>query len=496
MRIRHLLENGNSLYLIVALYAILHMALRLTFSPILGTDDVEQAICAQDLVLGCDPRQPPLYTWLQWLANQVAGSGLFSIFLLKYSLLSATYVFLYLAGRHLFAQPITAALAALGLWLAYPFAVSVHQGVTHSLLLSLLLAASFWLALRLAERRSTADYLLLGLLLGLGVLSKYSFALFAAALLVAALSLPRYRRAILDPRILVTVALAAAVVLPHFVWVWQHLDTVTGALGRVGQAGAPAAYGARVASGLASLASAVVQFLAPFWLILLAFHPRAFLPLRGTTLTEPQRLAGRVLVVSIALLALVVLAGGPVEIKPRWMHAVALLGPLYLFARVEALHQPPRGGYLAMLFGFPVVIMALWAAQTYLAPKYGKPTRFHAPYDVLADRLRAAGFSTGTIVADGLHLPGNLRVAFPDARVLTPNYAHFMPATRGDGLCLLAWETDEGRAMPDRIAVYVAKHWGTLPDGQAIYLSAPYHGTTKVTMEIGYRLLPGPACNR
>jgi 4-amino-4-deoxy-L-arabinose transferase-like glycosyltransferase len=496
MQIRPLLGNSHSFYLIVVLYAVLHLALRLAFSPVLGTDDVEQAICAQDLVLGCDLRQPPLYTWLQWLTNQVAGTGLFAIFLLKYGLLSATYVFLYLAGRRLLAEPVNAALAALALWLAYPFAVSVHQGVTHSLLLSLLLAASFWFALRLAERRTTADYLLLGLLFGLGVLSKYSFALYAAALLLSALTLPRYRRAVLDPRVLLTLAVAVAVALPHFIWMWQRLDAVAGALGKVGQADAPVAYGARVASGLTSLASAVVQFLAPFWLILLAFHPRAFLPLKDAELTEPQRLVGRVLAFSIALLALVVLAGGPVEIKPRWMHAVALLGPLYLFARVEALGQPPRRGYLAVLFGFPVLIMALWAAQTYLAPKQGKPTRFHAPYDRIAAQLRTAGFSAGTIVTDGLHLPGNLRVAFPDARVLTSNYAHFMPAAGSAGLCLLAWETEHGRAMPERLIAYFIQHWGPLPDGQPGYLNAPYHGTRAVTMEIGYRLLPGSTCNR
>lgn len=498
MRIRDLLGSGKGFFLVVGLYALLHLALRLVFSPVLGTDDVEQAICAQHLALGCDPRQPPLYTWLQWLTNQIAGSGLLSIFLLKYGLLAGTYAFLYLAGRRLLAEPLNAALAALALWLAYPFAVSVHQGVTHSLLLSLLLAASFWLVLRLAERRATLDYLLLGLLLGLGVLSKYSFALYAAALLLAALSLPTYRRAALDPRVLFTLAVAVAVALPHFAWVWQHQDSVTGALGGVGQGSVAATHGSRVTHGLASLASAVLQFLAPFWLILLAFHPRAFLPLRGAAcLSEPQRLTGRVLATSIGLLSLVVLAGGAMEIKARWMHAVALLAPLYLFARVEALGQAPRRGYLAVLFAVPVLVVALWAGQTYLAPKYGKPTRFHAPYDRLAAGLRAAGFDTGTLVADGLHLPGNLRLAFPAARVLTPNYDHFTPPVRSAGGCLLAWETDTaGRAMPARLAAYVTERWGALPEGPAAYLSAPYHGSATATLEIGYRLLPGPSCNR
>ena len=498
MNIREILGHSRNFYLIIAAYAGLHFTLRLFFSPVLGTDDVEQAICAQSLSLGCDLRQPPFYTWLQWITNQIAGTGLFSIFLLKYSLLAGTYVFLYLAGRRLFREPLTAALAALALWLTYPFAVSVHQGVTHSLLLSLLLAASFWLALRLGERRTTTDYLLLGILLGFGVLSKYSFAVYATALLLAALSLPTFRRAVLDPRILLTLTIAVSITLPHFIWIEQRLDAVAEALGKIGQ-GNPAAteHGPRVATGLISLASAVLQFLAPFWLVLLAFHPRAFLPLRQVALNEPQQLAGRVLAGSIVILAVIILAGGAMEIKARWMHTIALLAPIYLFARVEALGEAPRRGYLATLFAVPILVITLWAGQTYLAPKHGKPTRFHAPYDRLAERLRETGFNTGTIVAEGLHLPGNLRVFFPEARVLTPRYGHFLPPAKSAGQCLLVWETvDKTKTVPAPLTGYVLRNWGSLPNGETTYLTEPYHGTQSVKMEIGYLLLPGSVCNR
>jgi len=495
MRFLDRLSPQGQFAAIVVAYCALHLALRLILSPVLGTDDVEQAICTQSLALGCDLRQPPLYTWLQWLTNQFVGTGLFGLFLFKYGLLALLYWLLYRIGLRLFAEPATAGIAALSLWLTYPFAVSVHQGVTHSLLLSVWLAASFLTALHLAERRSLGGYALLGLLLGLGLLAKYSFALYAVALALAALSLPRYRALVLDIRLLLTALVVISVVAPHGLWAWERLDAMQGALGGIGQHNAPASYGPRIASGLTSLASALVQFLFPFWLIVLVFYPRAFRPLKAP-LPDALRLAGRSIAISIGLLALVVLLGGPVEIKPRWMHVVLLLTPLYLFGRIEAVGYRPvaRRGYVAVLSLLPLLVIAAWLGQTYLAPKFGQTTRFHAPYDRLAQQLHGAGFEGGTIVADGLHLAGNLRLFFPDARVLTPAYAQFLPPARQSGPCLLVWEDRAGAGVPAALQAYLAGHGKPAADGTPAYARANYRYSATATMTLGYLPLPAERC--
>lgn len=478
---------------IVVAYCLLHLGLRLFLSPVLGTDDVEQAICAQSLALGCDLRQPPLYTWLQWLTNQFAGTGRLSIFLFKYGLLFLTYWLLYRIGLRLFAQSATAGIAALSLWLTYPFAVSVHQGVTHSLLLSALLAASFLVALRLGERRTLGGYVLLGLVLGLGLLAKYSFALYAAALALAALGLPRYRALLLDVRLVLTALVAVLVVTPHGLWAWERLGAMQGALGGIGQHNAPAGYGPRVASGLMSLASALVQFLFPLWLILLIFYPRLLRPPKAP-LPNALRLAGRTIAISAGLLALVVLLGGPVEIKPRWMHVVLLLAPLYLFGRIEAAGYSAgaKRGYVASLYLLPLLVIAAWLGQTYLAPKFGQVTRFHAPYDRLAQQLHSAGFERGTIVADGLHLAGNMRIAFPESRVVTPAYPHYRPPMTGSGQCLAVWESRHHSATPAELIGYLNKAGRPAPAPR--YIEADYRHSERERMELGFLLLPAAAC--
>lgn len=478
---------------IVVAYCVLYFVLRLILSPVLGTDDVEQAVCAQSLALGCDLRQPPLYTWLQWLTNQLAGEGLLAIFLLKYGLLALLYWLLYRIGLRLFADTATAGIAALSLWLAYPFAVGVHQGVTHSLLLSVLLAASFLTALRLEARRSLGGYLLLGLLLGLGMLAKYSFALYAAGLVLAALSLPRYQVLLLDARALATLLAALLVVTPHGLWAWERLDAMHGALGGLGQLNAPAAYWPRVAGGLASLASALLQFLFPLWLIVLIFYPRAFRPLPAP-LPDGLRLAGRAMAISAGLLVLAIVFGGPVEIKPRWMHVILLLAPLYLFGRIAAAGYFPvaKHGYVAALFLLPLLVIGVWLGQIFLAPKYGKPTRFHAPYDQLARKIQSVGFASGTLVANELHLAGNMRIAFPDSRIVTPVYAHYLPPAIDSRQCLAVWQSQGHSPIPAELLATLKLPETERPAPR--YIEARYRRSERERMELGFLLLPGGSC--
>jgi hypothetical protein len=139
-----------------------------------------------------------------------------------------------------------------------------------------------------------------------------------------------------------------------------------------------------------------------------------------------------------------------------------------------------------------MLVIAAWAAQTYLAPQWHKATRFHAPYDRIAHEIRAAGFTHGTIVADGLHLAGNLRLFFPEARVLTPAYAHYLPPARPTEPCLLAWEGSA--ALPDALQDYLVQHGQGRAEGLAAQAQARYRYSETETMTVGYLQLPAGRC--
>lgn len=469
-------------------YVLLHFALRLVFNPVLGTDDVEQAVYAQTLAWGYDLKQPPLYTWLQWALDRLVGTGVHSHALLKYLLLFATYYYLYRCGRLVFMRAESALLAAAALALTYPFAVSIHQGVSHSILLSALLAATLYVFLELERRPSLAGYLGLGLLIGLGLISKYSYAVFAAALALAALSLPRYRRVVWHPYTLAGLLLAALVCVPHGLWVLEHRQAVGQAMAGLGQpAGAPG-LGERLTE-LAGLASSALQFPAPLWLILLAVYPRA-LGRAGRSDNDAVRLLGRLMLIGLGLLAVAVLLGKLGEIKPRWLHPVLLVLPLWFFLRAEAAYPDGlrKRGYLTSLIVLPLLVIALWAAQTYLAPRQGKPTRFHAPYDRLAEGLRQIAANPATIVAGDEFLAGNLRLAFPAARVVNARYPAYRPGPPAAGPCLVVWEGDA--AMPAAVAGLLAGQEAAA----AGMLSEPYRYARDQALTIRYLATSAANC--
>ncbi|MCZ7561386.1 MAG: glycosyltransferase family 39 protein [Burkholderiaceae bacterium] len=181
--------SGRQLLLLMLLYFGAHLLSRVLVSGALELDEAEQALWTQRLAAGYGA-QPPLYTWLQWGVFQLAGVSVFSLALLKNVLIALTYLFMYLAALR--AMPARLALLASASMLLIPhIGWESHRDLTHSVLVTTLASATILVVLRLVERPRAALYLLLGLVAGLGILSKYSYALFFAALALALLAGPR-----------------------------------------------------------------------------------------------------------------------------------------------------------------------------------------------------------------------------------------------------------------------------------------------------------------
>src|SRR5690606_2926211 len=115
--------------------------------------------------------------------------------------------------------------------------------------------------------------------IGLGLLSKYGYALFLGAAGAAMLTLPAFRRLLLARGIWLALAVAGAVLLPHILWIaLQGIDLARGFDRRLA---APdgASYGSVVAMGLFKLVNGVFVFLVPLVVFAVALFPRAALPL-------------------------------------------------------------------------------------------------------------------------------------------------------------------------------------------------------------------------
>jgi len=396
------------------LLAAAHVAVRVTASPALRWDEAEQMLWSQQLALGYGA-QPPLYTWLQWGVNQVFGPGVLALALLKHGLLALTFVLLYQAGRELLA-PRGAWLAAASLMLMPPLVWHSVLDQTHTVLVTAISCAAWWLLLRSVRRQRPADFAWLGLVCGLGMLAKYSFALVAAAMLLAALSVPQARRALLARGWWLAPLVGLLVALPHAVWLAAHLHEATAqTLVKMQIQPQPD----RV-QGLLSLLDTFAGLLA-LWLLVALWAFRSACWRRPLAPAAPwaQRVFRRyLLLIALALLGMA-LFGGVSSFKGRWVVPLLCMMPLAAFAARPGLQQHPRAGRYA---GAVVVIAALMlvagAGRPWLSGLRGQVDALHYPAAALADALRAAGYDgQGRIIASDHRLAGTLRTRFPRAVV-------------------------------------------------------------------------------
>ncbi len=472
-------------------YGLAYSILRLSLSDNLPQDDVTSNVLTQTLALGYVPRQPPLHEWLVWSVQRLTGPTLSSFLLIKYGMLAATVVFLYLAATRIFSDRRFAVLAGLSPFFLFQFAWNMHEGVTHSMVLSCLVAASLWALMRIAEQGRVLDYLLFGVVAGLGLISKWGFAGFLVLLFIGAMLQPALRRLILAPRVLVSLGAIAAVGAPVAYWLiaGQH-DLVA----LYGSAVAPKAHADRLRATLIGLGLSIyapLGFLFPLDVILPVLFPacvpkawadikRAVSP-RAWGASEPDwpLLILHVTIGGFVLLMLGALLTGASHYLERYMHPFFLLTPLWMLsvvARTENAARKARvlGIVLAasLLIVFPIRVRDSLLA---MGPNCNK-CRIATPYAGLAEALKARGFADGTIVALNRHDAGNLRRFFPEARIVcfdSPNYGPPMRAADARSEAVVIWRPEQGTKVP-KVARGEIDRLKASPDGAPERITVPW----------------------
>lgn len=163
---------------------------------------------------------PPLWVALVKLIRTTLGDSLFALRLLPAVAGAAKVVMAGLLARELGGRRIAQALAA-----GAVFCAAVYWGLDHLMTMNtlepLIWTACAWIALRIAKTGKQKLWLWFGLISGLGLITKYSMAFFAAALVVAVICTP-LRNSLRQRWIWIGGAIAAAIALPNFWWQASH----------------------------------------------------------------------------------------------------------------------------------------------------------------------------------------------------------------------------------------------------------------------------------
>ena len=494
---------------LIGLYLVGHLLLRLALSPTLGIDDAEQMLFAQHWAFGYRFRQPPLFTWMLVPVIDVIGSSLLAISLVRYALLAITFVFLYLTARLCLSDQRLAGLAVLSFTLIYVFAYYAHHDLTHTTALGAMIALALYVTARLVKNPTWTAYFTAGLVFGLGMLAKWNFVMLAIGVPLTCLVLPAFRHLVLTRKIVATAIVMAAVVTPTALWMFDHGQSIQGVSSDILVGSVAADPMALWLEGAAALLRATFLFPLPFLLIFLVlFGPNLLARHRPKGDNDRPALTpaffGYLILIILGLHVLLIPLFGAVNFTERWLHPALMSLPIFLFACADRNQIPDRriGAFIAVV----AILVAVAAGARLYRYNAGadecSSCREFAPFASLAEGLRGAGFSKGVIVADGMHIGGNLKMLFADSLVVDPAFpialwpdADDQPDTdnrkAGRG-CLLVWREDGGNpeARRDLMRRY-AVSWLGLPETarpRAGRLDAPLIGSSDRSYALGFEL--------
>ena len=409
--------------------------------------DADQVVLSQVFQLGYDNRNPPLFTWLVIAAQELFGPGLGAVLAVKSLTMLALYGFLYLAARRALRDPALAVLAALAPFAMYEVGLWMAIKYSNTAALAALCMVSVYVLLRLGESGRTFWYVSFGIVAGLGLLAKYNYAIILVALVLASLFDAGFRARLRDRRILLSLGIALALVAPHATWM---VTAAPGygeiAAGRFG-IGSGLPWRERLTLGSLAGVKAILNMLLP---LALGVPFLAWTAWRGRAEDTGDwpgrryfRLFGIYLLICVAAVFVLVAASGAVKVRGHYLF-VFLPFPIWLFAWLQSL-SPSRIVRDRIALAFVLLALAspaIMAAKYFSHPLGDRVAPYNLPYRDLAERLREAGFTRGTLYTHDYPytLSGNLRPYLPGVRVLGSNTPHFTPPeNETPGACLLLW---------------------------------------------------------
>ena len=440
-------ERGVAVALIVlALWFVLQAVLRVFAAPSLGIDEAQLMMHSRTLELGYGP-QPPLYAWLQHGIFAVFGISLFALALTKQLMLLATFVLMFLSARMVLGRPGWALVVALLLFTIPQIGWEAQRTLSHSVLVLLLASLALYLMLRVLRDGRPLDYLLFGLCVGLGLLSKYNFALFAVALMVAALPIETLRRRVLSPWLLGALGLALLVALPHFWWATTHMEQMLSSTDKFEIDASPSVLNRIIAPVLAVL-EATVGFAAVTAVVVagVAYFPgrgrgRGRTPASvGTGSAEGRRYILNLALVAIVAVALLTLGSGATEVRDRWLLPVLFFLPLALLLLLERRLTRRR---LAVLAGISIFCAVLCSAGLFVTTRFpdltGKEIDGTQPFRLFAATIVRDTGAPDIILANDGFIAGNFRLHFPQAFVSSGSD---LPVAEGQARVVAVWRGD------------------------------------------------------
>jgi 4-amino-4-deoxy-L-arabinose transferase-like glycosyltransferase len=195
--------------------------LRLTLAPFvdLGVDEAHYVLYALNLDLSYFDH-PPLVGWVQYIFTSIFSSSEFGARVAAIIIGFVTSIFIYKLIYDINKNTSEAFVAVLALHASFLFNALFLMLMPDTLLFLLILPIIFTV-IKIEKENKLSTWLLLGLLLGLAGLSKYTAVLFILPIIIYILIRKRYDLFI-TPKIIPSIVIAVIIILPVIIWNIQN----------------------------------------------------------------------------------------------------------------------------------------------------------------------------------------------------------------------------------------------------------------------------------
>ncbi|MAH83789.1 MAG: hypothetical protein CBB68_05435 [Rhodospirillaceae bacterium TMED8] len=433
-------HKGFALFILSTL-SILAL-LRFFLFPGFGGDDSEQLVFSQFWSWGYQIRNPPLATWLLIALQQIVGTTSFSIVLLRSLILAGVYALSFKIGEYLYENKCLAALSSGSLLMIFYMGWNTIHGFTHSALVTLFYFATLLMVIVIRQAPSPIKLIFFGIILSLGLIAKYSYLIFALATMAAVASERDLRRYIFSPWVLFGILIPTPIIVPQLQWLLTHAPD--GHLINADSSYTIVDIVNQKFLGLFKLIPGAFGFLMPFGLIAVAIFWKSLCH----RLNKPEerviyiKLFERIFFFLLASAAATILIIQSDRLRSHYFFALAPFVTYFFLRFGHAFSSQQKMFFAGMITLTSVGLVTTLVAKYFLEPLVCGHCEDHIPYDEFADQLRQNGFKQGTIFAY-FHkdpLAGNLRVKFPQSRVVSAKHPGIIPPAQSfSGQCLLIW---------------------------------------------------------
>ncbi|MEP7210889.1 MAG: glycosyltransferase family 39 protein, partial [Alphaproteobacteria bacterium] len=261
--------DRSAVIFLIFMVCLTNWTIRVLIAPVYTVEEADQLLMSQSFHFGYEARQPPMIAWICALATKAAGVSPPVVFGVKYVLLWVALTFYYLSARNVLSKPGVSA-AAVGAWaLTFYIGWGVHEDLFGAVALMACLSLTLHALSRILAWRRNRDWTYLGISIGLGLLTHHLYIVFPMAMIAAIFLSPFFRDAVKPIRLIVALAIAAAMYAPYAIWLLAHFDRIAVVAGEFARSyEIDSGWLARVGQGGVSLARGLFEFTLPlslFW---------------------------------------------------------------------------------------------------------------------------------------------------------------------------------------------------------------------------------------